>query len=66
MENAMNWVTYVLLREGVDELWEDLVGDNSLGQLIRVVGKSSEGKSSGLLDAWHVIEEKWSQEGHNA
>ena len=57
--------TYVLLREGVDKLWEDLVGDNSLSQFVRVVGKSSKGKSGGLLDTWDVIEEEWSQEGHN-
>ena len=38
--------TYVLLREGVDELWEDLVGDNSFSQFVRVVGESSKSKSS--------------------
>ena len=38
-------MTYVLLGEGVDELGQDLVGDNSLSKFIRVVGKTAEGKS---------------------
>lgn len=58
--------TYVLLGKGVDKLGEDLVGDNSLSQLIGVVGETAEGKSSGLLDGGNVIEKKRSQKGHNA
>ena len=58
--------TYVLLGERVDQLGEDLVGDNSLGQLIRVVGQTAEGQGSRLLDGRHVIEQKGSQESHNA
>ena len=38
-------MTYVLLREGVDELGKDLVGDNGLSKFVRVVGKTAEGKS---------------------
>ena len=63
MEEA---ITYVLLGERVDELRKDLVGDDGLGQLIRVVGKTAEGESSRLLDRWNIIEEQRSQEGHNA
>ena len=58
--------TYVLLREGVDELGQDLVGDDGLSELIGVVGEAAEGKSGRLLDRWHIIEEQRSQEGHNA
>ena len=55
-----------MLRKRVDELREDLVGHNSLSQLIRVVSETAESKSSGLLDRGNIIEEKGSQEGHNA
>ena len=34
-------VTYVLLRKRVDELGEDLVGDDSFSELIRVIGKTT-------------------------
>ena len=59
-------ITYVLLREGVDKLWEDLVGDDSLSKLIRVVSESSKSKGSGLLDGWDVVEKQRSQKSHNA
>ena len=36
--------TYVLLGERVDELREDLVGDDGLSELIRVVGETAEGE----------------------
>ena len=57
--------TYVLLREGVDKLRENLVGDNSFSELVRVVGETAEGESSGLLDGGNIIEKEGSQEGHN-
>jgi hypothetical protein len=57
--------TYVLLTQGVDELWQDLVGHDGLSKLIRVVGKSTKGQGSRLLDTWDVIQQEWSQEGHN-
>ena len=66
MKKIKKFVTYVLFRKRVDELREDLVGHNSLSQLIRVVGETAESKSSGLLDRGNIIEEKGSQEGHNA
>ena len=59
-------ITYVLLGERVDELRKDLVGDDGLGQLIRVVGKTAEGESSRLLDRWNVIQKQGSQKSHNA
>ena len=59
-------ITYVLLGERVDKLRKDLVGDDGLGQLIRVVGKTAEGESSGLLDRWNVIQKERSQKSHNA
>jgi len=43
-------VESVLLGKRVDELGKDLVGDDSFGKLIRVVGETAESKSSGLLD----------------
>lgn len=57
--------TYVLLRQGVHQLGEDLVGDHGLSELVRVVGEAAKSKSSGLLDAGHVIEEKRAQQGHH-
>ena len=50
-------MTYVLLREGVDELGQDLVGDDGLSEFVRVVGEAAEGKSGRLLNRWHVIQE---------
>ena len=50
-------MTYVLLREGVDELGQDLIGDDGLSEFIRVVGEAAEGKSGRLLDRWHIIQE---------
>ena len=38
-------VTYVLLGKRVDELREDLVRDDSLGELVRVVGETSKSQS---------------------
>ena len=58
--------TYVLLGERVDKLGKDLVGDNSLSELVRVVGETSEGQSGGLLDGRDVVKEKRSEESHNA
>ena len=55
-----------MLRKRVDKLGKDLVGHNSLGELIRVVGQTTKGQSSGLLDRWHVIEKKWTEKSHNA
>ena len=54
-----------MLRKRVDELREDLVGYNSLGEFIRVVGKTSKSESSGLLNGWDVIEKEWSEESHH-
>ena len=55
-----------MLGKRVDKLGKDLVGHNSLGELIRVVGQTTEGQSSGLLDRWHVIEKEWTEKSHNA
>ena len=55
--NYSKKITYVLLRKRVNKLWEDLIGDNSLSKLIRIVGQSTEGECGGLLDAWHVVKE---------
>ena len=57
--------TYVLLRQRVDKLWENLVRDNGFSELIRVVGETSEGQSSRLLNGWNIIEKKWSEKGHH-
>lgn len=38
--------TYVLLRERVDELRKDLVRDDSLSELIRVVGEAAKSECS--------------------
>jgi len=57
--------TYVLLTQGVDELRQDLVGHDGLSEFIRVVGKSTKGQGSRLLDAWDVVQQEWSQKGHN-
>lgn len=46
-------------------MWEDLVGNDSFGELIRVVGKSSKSEGSRLLNTWDIIQKEWSQEGHN-
>ena len=43
--------TYVLVREGVDELREDLVTDDALGKVFTVIGQSSKRQGGGLLDA---------------
>ena len=64
-KGSLKPVTYVLLRQRVDELWEDLVGDNCFSELIRVVGETSEGKGSRLLDGWDVVEEEGSEESHH-
>ena len=56
--------TYVLLRKRVDELRKDLVGDDGFSKFVRVVGKSAEGKSGGLLDGGNVIQKKRSEESH--
>lgn len=42
--------TYVLLGQGVDELWEDVSLDDGLCQVVIVVGQSSQSQSSCLLD----------------
>ena len=63
------WVRYgiyVLFVEGVDKLGKDFVGHNFFSKVIRVTSKSSEGKSSALLDALYIIKEKRSQEGHHS
>ena len=39
-------MTYVLFREGVDKLGKDLVGDNSLSELVRVVGETAKSQSA--------------------
>ena len=59
-------VTYVLLGERVDKLGKDLVGHNSLSELVRVVGETAKGKSGGLLDGGHVVEKKGTEKSHNA
>lgn len=61
----MKSVTYILLRQRVDKLGQDLVGNDGLSELVRVGSESAEGKGSRLLDGRNVIEEKRSQEGHN-
>ena len=65
-QNSVFKMTYVLLGERVDELREDLVGDDGLSKLVGVVGEATESQSSGLLDGGHIIEEEGSQESHNA
>ena len=57
-------VTYVLFRQRVDKLWEDLIGDDCFSELIRVVGETSKSESSGLLNGWDVVEKKWSEKSH--
>ncbi len=57
--------TYVLLGEWVDQLRKNLIWDDGLGQLVRVVGKTAECECSWLLDAGNVIQQEGSQEGHN-
>ena len=59
------FVTYVLLRKRVNKLWKDFIRDDGLSELIRVVGESSEGQSSRLLDGRNVIKKKWSQQSHD-
>ena len=59
-------ITYVLLRERVDELGKDLVGDDGLGQFIRVVGEAAKSESGRLLNRWDVIQKQRSQKSHNA
>ena len=58
--------TYVLLGEGVDKLGQDLVADDGFGQLVGVVGETAEGQRGRLLDGGHIVQEKGSQESHNA
>ena len=66
LENSQQYLnTYVLLGEGVDELWEDLVGHDGLSQLVRVGGESAKSQGGRLLDRGHIVEEKRSQERHN-
>ncbi len=48
----------------VHQLGKNLVGDNGLSELVRVVGKSAEGQRGRLLDAGHVVQKKWSEESH--
>ena len=48
-------ITYVLLGKRINELRKDFVGNNGFSELIRVVCKSTEGKSCRLLDTWNVI-----------
>ena len=62
----MRKMTYVLLGERVDQLRKDLIRDDGLGELVRVVGEATESQSSGLLDGGHIVEEEGSQESHNA
>ena len=57
--------TYVLLRERVNELGKDLVGDNGLSELIRVVGEAAESQSSRLLNGRHVVQKEGAEESHN-
>ena len=35
-------ITYILLGKGVYKLWQDLVGDDGLSELIRIVCQSAE------------------------
>ena len=57
--------TYVLLRKRIDELGKNLVRDDSLSKLIRVVSETSEGKSGGLLDRGNIVQQEGSQKSHN-
>ena len=62
---GLKCATYVLFRQRVDKLWENLVGDDGFSELIRVVGETSESESSGLLDGWDVVEKERSEESHH-
>ena len=57
--------TYVLLRKRIDELGKNLVRDDSLSKLIRVVSETSKGKSGGLLDRGNIVQQEGSQKSHN-
>jgi hypothetical protein len=46
--------THVLLAKGVHELREDLVGDDSLSEVVAVVGEAAQCQRRGLLDARHL------------
>ena len=59
------FVTYVLLGKRVNKLRQDLVGDDGLSELVRVVGETAEGKGSRLLDGRHIVQEEGSQQSHH-
>lgn len=56
---------YVLLREGEDQMGEDVVGHDVGGEVLRVVGKTAQGDGGGLLDAWDVIQQQRPKKAHN-
>lgn len=58
-------VEAVLFGKRVDQLGKNLIGDNSLGELVGVVGKATKSESSRLLDRWYVVEEEWAEECHH-
>ena len=55
----------VLLGKRVDELGRDLVSDDGLGKIIGIVGKATQGESSGLLDGGHIVEEEGAEQLHD-
>ena len=61
----MGGLTYVLLRKRVDELGKNLVGDDSLSELVGVVGETAESQSSRLLDGGHVVQKEGTEQSHN-
>jgi len=55
-------VESVLFAETLDQLRQNLVGHDSVGQLFRVGSDASEGEGSRLLDGGHVVQHQRSQE----
>lgn len=57
--------TYVLLAQRIHQLREDLVGNNSLREVIGVVGEAAQRERSSLLNARHVVQQQRPEQLHD-
>ena len=53
---ASNRQTHILLRQGVHQLGEDSITNDSFRQVVVVVGKTPKGQRSTLLNTWYIVQ----------
>lgn len=57
---------YILIRQGIYELWQYFVSDNSFRKVFTVVRQPAKRKGCRLLNARNIIQEKRSQQLHHS